>query len=254
MLWPGFKMKQRRGVLRRAVFSDSQRKGLEHAFVKQKYISKPDRKKLAARLGLKDSQVKIWFQNRRMKWRNSKEREMMKSKNNTQTQQQQQKSPEILNSNTSSSGYKFSDSQQQQQHHSSISRDSLIFLNQNNLLNNPKINLNFCSKKNNNGNGSQNNLVSEAESLNSSIVSSSSSTSSNSGKNIYDSKLSHNHISGDEGHDDQDHEEIDIENNFDDQSEVSSSGNEDEEDVVDDDLSIDLSNDQEDDEASENQH
>jgi len=68
MLWP-FKTKQRRGVLRRAVFSDSQRKGLEQAFIKQKYISKPDRKKLASKLALKDSQVKIWFQNRRNKWK-----------------------------------------------------------------------------------------------------------------------------------------------------------------------------------------
>jgi len=80
MMWP-FRAKQRRGVLRRAVFSDHQRKGLETAFVKQKYISKPDRKKLASKLALKDSQVKIWFQNRRMKWRNNKERELMKSKN-----------------------------------------------------------------------------------------------------------------------------------------------------------------------------
>ncbi|XP_038156573.1 homeobox protein DBX1-B-like [Cyprinodon tularosa] len=69
--------KPRRGMLRRAVFSDLQRKALERTFQKQKYISKPDRKKLATKLGLQDSQVKIWFQNRRMKWRNSKERELL---------------------------------------------------------------------------------------------------------------------------------------------------------------------------------
>lgn len=69
--------KPRRGMMRRAVFSDSQRVGLEKRFQMQKYISKPDRKKLAEKLGLRDSQVKIWFQNRRMKWRNSKERELL---------------------------------------------------------------------------------------------------------------------------------------------------------------------------------
>lgn len=42
-----------------AMLSDSQRKGLEKRFQMQKYISKPDRKKLAERLGLKDSQVII---------------------------------------------------------------------------------------------------------------------------------------------------------------------------------------------------
>ncbi|XP_072841990.2 homeobox protein DBX1 [Pogona vitticeps] len=78
--WPlAARGKPRRGMLRRAVFSDVQRKALEKMFQKQKYISKPDRKKLAAKLGLKDSQVKIWFQNRRMKWRNSKERELLSS-------------------------------------------------------------------------------------------------------------------------------------------------------------------------------
>ncbi|XP_010899462.2 homeobox protein DBX1-A [Esox lucius] len=78
--WPlANRGKPRRGMLRRAVFSDVQRKALEKMFQKQKYISKPDRKKLASKLGLKDSQVKIWFQNRRMKWRNSKERELLSS-------------------------------------------------------------------------------------------------------------------------------------------------------------------------------
>ncbi|TDH17370.1 hypothetical protein EPR50_G00007860 [Perca flavescens] len=78
--WPlAARGKPRRGMLRRAVFSDVQRKALEKMFQKQKYISKPDRKKLATKLALKDSQVKIWFQNRRMKWRNSKERELLSS-------------------------------------------------------------------------------------------------------------------------------------------------------------------------------
>ncbi|CAN7998929.1 unnamed protein product [Ixodes hexagonus] len=49
--------KPRRGMMRRAVFSDAQRQGLEKRFQIQKYISKPDRKKLAEKLGLKDSQV-----------------------------------------------------------------------------------------------------------------------------------------------------------------------------------------------------
>lgn len=49
--------KPRRGMMRRAVFSDLQRRGLEKRFQHQKYISKPDRKKLAEKLGLKDSQV-----------------------------------------------------------------------------------------------------------------------------------------------------------------------------------------------------
>ena len=46
----------------RAVFSNLQRKGLEKRFLVQKYITKPDRRQLAATLGLTDAQVKVWFQ------------------------------------------------------------------------------------------------------------------------------------------------------------------------------------------------
>ena len=49
--------KSRRGILRRAVFSEEQRKELERTFRRQKYISKTDRNKLAASLSLKESQV-----------------------------------------------------------------------------------------------------------------------------------------------------------------------------------------------------
>ena len=43
----------------RAVFSNLQRKGLEKRFQLQKYITKPDRRQLAASLGLTDAQVMI---------------------------------------------------------------------------------------------------------------------------------------------------------------------------------------------------
>ncbi|XP_006816246.1 uncharacterized protein LOC102804087 [Saccoglossus kowalevskii] len=62
----------------RAVFTNLQRKGLEKRFEIQKYVTKPDRRQLAASLGLTDAQVKVWFQNRRMKWRHTKE---MQTKN-----------------------------------------------------------------------------------------------------------------------------------------------------------------------------
>jgi len=72
----------RRGMLRRAVFSARQRELLEKKFQQLKYIGKSERQKLATALGLKDSQVKIWFQNRRMKWRSSLESKQHQSSTN----------------------------------------------------------------------------------------------------------------------------------------------------------------------------
>ncbi|XP_058789163.1 H2.0-like homeobox protein [Phymastichus coffea] len=71
----------RRRPWSRAVFSSLQRKGLEKRFALQKYITKPDRRQLAATLGLTDAQVKVWFQNRRMKWRHIKEDKKISASN-----------------------------------------------------------------------------------------------------------------------------------------------------------------------------
>ncbi|OAF71971.1 hypothetical protein A3Q56_00262 [Intoshia linei] len=68
-----YKTKPKRIYFRRAVFSESQRNGLEEIFKKQRYITRCERKLLAQKLDLNDSQIKIWFQNRRMKWRSKKE-------------------------------------------------------------------------------------------------------------------------------------------------------------------------------------
>ena len=65
------RQRMRRTVVRRAVFTEDQRKKLEKTFQRSKYISRSERKKLAEELHLKESQVKIWFQNRRMKDRSS---------------------------------------------------------------------------------------------------------------------------------------------------------------------------------------
>ncbi|KAK4467706.1 hypothetical protein MN116_008641 [Schistosoma mekongi] len=59
--------KQCRRRKARTVFSDHQLNGLEHRFETQHYLSTPERIELANRLNLSETQVKTWFQNRRMK-------------------------------------------------------------------------------------------------------------------------------------------------------------------------------------------
>lgn len=51
----------------RTVFSDAQLCGLERRFEAQRYLSTPERVELATALNLSETQVKTWFQNRRMK-------------------------------------------------------------------------------------------------------------------------------------------------------------------------------------------
>nr|XP_045625649.1 brain-specific homeobox protein-like [Procambarus clarkii] len=51
----------------RTVFSDHQLGGLEKRFAGQRYLSTPERVELATSLNLSETQVKTWFQNRRMK-------------------------------------------------------------------------------------------------------------------------------------------------------------------------------------------
>ena len=53
----------------RTAFTDFQLNSLEQSFEKHKYLSVQDRVELANRLGLTDTQVKTWYQNRRTKWK-----------------------------------------------------------------------------------------------------------------------------------------------------------------------------------------
>ena len=53
----------------RPVFTQVQRRGLEKRFQATKYVTKRERLQIGAMLGLSETQVKVWFQNRRTKWR-----------------------------------------------------------------------------------------------------------------------------------------------------------------------------------------
>ncbi|XP_028332178.1 hematopoietically-expressed homeobox protein hhex [Gouania willdenowi] len=65
-------------------FSNDQTIELEKKFEMQKYLSPPERKRLAKMLQLSERQVKTWFQNRRAKWRRLKQEYPLGGKKDTE--------------------------------------------------------------------------------------------------------------------------------------------------------------------------
>ncbi|XP_018568063.1 homeotic protein empty spiracles isoform X2 [Anoplophora glabripennis] len=65
----------------RTAFSPSQLLKLEHAFEKNHYVVGAERKQLAQSLSLTETQVKVWFQNRRTKHKRMQQEEEAKTSN-----------------------------------------------------------------------------------------------------------------------------------------------------------------------------
>jgi len=82
----------------RTIFSAEQLERLEAEFARQQYMVGPERLVLAASLRLSESQVKVWFQNRRIKWRKQHlEAQQMRLVTWRQHEEQQQRHSLMMN-------------------------------------------------------------------------------------------------------------------------------------------------------------
>uniref|UniRef100_A0A8C0J5R9 Homeobox domain-containing protein n=1 Tax=Chelonoidis abingdonii TaxID=106734 RepID=A0A8C0J5R9_CHEAB len=66
---PGFRAKSGKSKRVRTIFTSDQLARLEKEFARQQYMVGTERCLLASALHLTEEQVKVWFQNRRIKWR-----------------------------------------------------------------------------------------------------------------------------------------------------------------------------------------
>ncbi|NXK46200.1 NOT2 protein, partial [Chauna torquata] len=67
--FPIFKAKASKAKRVRTIFTSDQLARLEKEFARQQYMVGTERCLLASALHLTEEQVKVWFQNRRIKWR-----------------------------------------------------------------------------------------------------------------------------------------------------------------------------------------
>uniref|UniRef100_T1IV45 Homeobox domain-containing protein n=1 Tax=Strigamia maritima TaxID=126957 RepID=T1IV45_STRMM len=69
----------------RTTFSTEQLNHLEDEFQRNQYLAGRDRSQLADKLGLSETQIKVWFQNRRTKHKREKTRDMEQQKSMAET-------------------------------------------------------------------------------------------------------------------------------------------------------------------------
>ncbi|XP_025094956.1 homeobox protein Nkx-6.2-like isoform X2 [Pomacea canaliculata] len=84
----------------RPTFSGQQIFALEKTFEQTKYLAGPERARLAYALGMSESQVKVWFQNRRTKWRKKHAAEMATAKKKQEQVEDMESTSDLDDDNT----------------------------------------------------------------------------------------------------------------------------------------------------------
>lgn len=69
----------------RTIFTVEQLERLEREFTRQQYMVGGQRFYLSKELGLTETQVTVWFQNRRIKWRKQQERNKVRQQKEPDT-------------------------------------------------------------------------------------------------------------------------------------------------------------------------
>ncbi|XP_072524023.1 hematopoietically-expressed homeobox protein hhex [Salminus brasiliensis] len=122
LLWSPFLQrpvhKRKGGQVR---FSNEQTIELEKKFETQKYLSPPERKRLAKMLQLSERQVKTWFQNRRAKWRRLKQENPQVSKRELEDGSSAERSSELSHAEIHSDSSHESDQELDVEDHSELS-------------------------------------------------------------------------------------------------------------------------------------
>lgn len=84
----------------RTIFTAEQLERLEGEFARQQYMVGPERLYLAHALSLTEAQVKVWFQNRRIKWRKLNHEQQSRSLHELHSLSSLEQDPEDSNDNS----------------------------------------------------------------------------------------------------------------------------------------------------------
>ncbi|CAM4777851.1 unnamed protein product [Rotaria magnacalcarata] len=94
-------MKDARRKSSRPTFTGHQIFALEKMFENTKYLAGTERSRLASQLAMSEAQVKVWFQNRRTKWRKKHAPEVHGGAGDKRTKQRNDGSIPIVESDSS---------------------------------------------------------------------------------------------------------------------------------------------------------